>query len=148
MQLRLLFALSLALPGISPAARSAAPSGAAAEKPASVAVVWLFTSEGCLSCPPADTLLRAINLKQTSAGQLIVGISEHVTYWNYLGWKDPYSSPVFTERQSIYSSLLSPEGSYMPQMVLNGREQFVGSDVGGLKMALRDDARRDHLDPC
>ena len=144
MQLRPLFVLSLAFLGIGSAAGYAAPGGAGAE-PASVAIVELFTSEGCSSCPPADTLLRAINLKQTSAGQLIIGISEHVTYWNGLGWKDPFSSPVFTERQSIYSSRLSLDGPYTPQMVLNGRKQFVGSDAGALKLALRDDVRRDHL---
>lgn len=105
----------------------------------------LFTSEGSSSCPPADALLREINLKQTSAGQLIVGISEHVTYWNDLGWKDPYSAPAFTDRQSVYASRLSPEGPYTPQMVVNGCDQFVGSDGGALERALRDDARRDHL---
>lgn len=55
------------------------------ESPSSVVIVELFTSEGCSSCPPADALLRQVNLKQTRAGQLIVGISEHVTYWNHLG---------------------------------------------------------------
>jgi hypothetical protein len=78
-------------------------------KPASIAIVELFTSEGCSSCPPADALLRQINLKQTNGGQLIVGISEHVTYWNNLGWRDPYSLPVFTERQGVYASRLSAE---------------------------------------
>jgi hypothetical protein len=118
----------------------------AASKPASIAIVELFTSEGCSSCPPADALLRQINLKQTNAGQLIVGISEHVTYWNNLGWRDPYSLPVFTERQSVYASRLSAEGSYTPQMVLNGRDQFVGSNGGALQHALLDDSRRGHLD--
>ena len=145
MQLRLRFTLSFVLLDITTAACFAAPGGAGPEKPVSVAVVELFTSEGCSSCPPADTLLREINLKQINTGQLIVGISEHVTYWNDLGWKDPFSSPVFTERQSNYASRLSLEGSYTPQMVLNGREQFVGSNVGALKLALRDDAQRDHL---
>jgi hypothetical protein len=112
--------------------------------PASVAVVELFTSEACSSCPPADALLRQINLKRTGAGQLIVGISEHVTYWNSLEWKDPFSSLTFTDRQSAYASRLSPEGSYTPQMVLNGREQFIGSDAGALEKALRNDARRPH----
>ena len=101
MQLRPLLALSFTLLGISAVTCLAAPGGAAAEKPASVAVVELFTSEGCSSCPPADALLREINLKQTNAGQLIVGISEHVTYWNDLGGRDPYSAPVFTDRQSV-----------------------------------------------
>jgi len=145
MQLRSLLALSFTLLGISAVTCFAAPGGAGSERPASVAVVELFTSEGCSSCPPADALLREINLKQTSAGQLILGISEHVTYWNNLGWKDPYSAPVFTDRQSVYASRLSPEGPYTPQMVVNGRDQFVGSNRGALERALRDDARRDHL---
>jgi hypothetical protein len=125
---------------------SAIAQDVAASKPASIAIVELFTSEGCSSCPPADALLRQINLKQTNAGQLIVGISEHVTYWNNLGWRDPYSLPVFTERQSAYASRLSAEGSYTPQMVLNGRDQFVGSDGGALERALLDDTKRIHFD--
>jgi hypothetical protein len=116
------------------------------ERPGSAVIVELFTSEGCSSCPPADALLRQVNLKQTGAGQLIVGISEHVTYWNDLGWKDPFSSPEFTDRQNVYASHLSPEGPYTPQMVVNGREQLVGSDVGALQKALGDEARRAHLD--
>jgi hypothetical protein len=146
MQLRPLLALSFALLGISAVACFAAPAETGPEeKPASVAVVELFTSEGCSSCPPADALLREINLKQTSAGQLIVGISEHVTYWNNQGWNDPYSASVFTNRQSSYALRLSPEGPYTPQMVVNGRDQFVGSDGRALERALRDDAQRDHL---
>ena len=81
-------------------------------KPSSVVIVELFTSEGCSSCPPADSLLGRVHLKETAAGQLIVGISEHVTYWNNLGWKDPYSAQVFTDRQSVYASGLSAEGPY------------------------------------
>lgn len=111
----------------------------------SVAILELFTSEACSSCPPADALLRQINLKRTSAGQLIVGISEHVTYWDSRAWKDPFSSRTFTDRQSAYASRLSPDGSYTPEMVLNGREQFVGSDAAALEQALRDDAQRPHL---
>jgi hypothetical protein len=116
------------------------------ERPDSVAIVELFTSEGCSDCPPADALLRQINLKQTRAGQMIVGISEHVTYWNNLGWKDPLSAPEFTERQEVYASRMSPDGPYTPQMVVNGREQFVGSDAGALQRALGDEARRPHPD--
>jgi hypothetical protein len=126
-------------------------TGIAAQTPAnaparSVAIVELFTSEGCSSCPPADALLRQINGKQSSDGQLIVGVSEHVTYWNNLGWKDPYSAEVFTNRQAIYASKLSPDGPYTPQMVLNGRDQFVGSNNAALQEALHNDLRRRHLD--
>jgi hypothetical protein len=86
-----------------------------------------------------------VHLKETSAGQLIVGISEHVTYWNNLGWKDPYSAQVFTDRQDVYASRLSPEGPYTPQMVVDGRDQFVGGDAAALEHALRDDAQRPHV---
>jgi hypothetical protein len=145
MQLRPVFAVSLTLLAVPLTSHAASPGTSVGTTPSSVAIVELFTSEGCSSCPPADALLRQINLKQTNAGQLIVGISEHVTYWNNLGWKDPYSSPVFTDRQSVYASRLSSEGSYTPQMVLNGRDQFEGSDGSALERALRDDARREHF---
>jgi len=145
MQLRPAFAILFALLAVPLESHAASPDSSFNVKPTSVAVVELFTSEGCSSCPPADSLLQQVNLKQTIAGQLIVGISEHVTYWNNLGWKDPYSSPVFTDRQSVYASRLSPEGSYTPQMVLNGRDQFVGSDGPALERSLRDDARREHF---
>jgi hypothetical protein len=145
MQLRPAIAILFALLAVPLESHAASPDSSSNATPSSVAIVELFTSEGCSSCPSADSLLRQINLKQTNAGQLIVGISEHVTYWNNLGWKDPYSSPVFTDRQSVYASRLSPEGSYTPQMVLNGRDQFVGSDGPALERALRDDARREHF---
>ncbi len=134
-----MFAVSLTLLAVPLTSHAASPGTSVGTTPSSVAIVELFTSEGCSSCPPADALLRQINLKQTNAGQLIVGISEHVTYWNNLGWKDPYSSPVFTDRQSVYASRLSPEGSYTPQMVLNGRDQFVGSDGQALGRNRRSD---------
>jgi hypothetical protein len=130
MQLRPAFAILFALLAVPLKSHAASPDSSINATPSSVAIVELFTSEGCSSCPPADSLLQQVNLKQTLAGQLIVGISEHVTYWNNLGWKDPYSSPVFTDRQSIYASRLSPEGSYTPQMVLNGRDQFVEAMTG------------------
>jgi hypothetical protein len=145
MHLRPVFAFSLFLLAVTLKSHAASPASSINATPSSVAIVELFTSEGCSSCPPADALLGQVNLKQTDAGQLIVGISEHVTYWNNLGWKDPYSLAVFTDRQSVYASRLSPEGSYTPQMVLNGRDQFVGSDASALERALRNDARREHL---
>jgi hypothetical protein len=139
------YTLSLVAFSLSLNTQRASAQSSNVDRPGSVAIVELFTSEGCSSCPPADALLRQINLQQISQKQLIVGISEHVTYWNGLGWKDPYSLPVFTDRQSVYASRLSPEGSYTPQMVLNGRDQFVGSDGSALKRALEEDARRSHV---
>jgi hypothetical protein len=145
-QLRPMLACSLLLFAISLLPRFASGQNSGEERPGSVVIVELFTSEGCSDCPPADALLRQINLRQTRAGQLIVGISEHVTYWNSLGWKDPFSSPEFTDRQNDYASRISPEGPYTPQMVVNGREQFVGGDVNALQKALGYEARRTHLE--
>ena len=107
-----------------------------------VVVVELFTSEGCSDCPPADELLRRMTGKKTPAGQQIIGISEHVTYWNRLGWADPFSSEQFTARQSDYASRFSLESSYTPQMVVNGREQFVGGNQTALGAALN--SEKDH----
>jgi hypothetical protein len=100
------------------------------------AVVELFTSEGCSSCPPADALLRQIDGKQTQAGRLIIGISEHVTYWNHLGWSDPFSSETYTQRQDGYAKRFHLEGVYTPQIVIDGNEQIVGSDRAALQQAL------------
>jgi hypothetical protein len=111
-----------------------------------VVLVELFTSEGCSSCPPADALLRKVNGMQTSAGQLIVGISEHVTYWNSLGWADPFSAPAYTERQNDYGSSLNLDGVYTPQMVVNGRRQFVGSDEVSLRKALLQESEPQPVD--
>jgi hypothetical protein len=102
-----------------------------------VVLVELFTSEGCSSCPPADALLRQVNGTQTTGGQLVVGISEHVTYWNGLGWSDPFSSAAFTDRQNAYSERFHLEGVYTPQMVINGAEQIVGSDRVALVRAVQ-----------
>jgi hypothetical protein len=104
--------------------------------PQKVVLIELFTSEGCSSCPPADALLRQVNGSRTSAGQLVVGISEHVTYWNGQGWSDPFSSQAYTERQNAYGERFHLEGVYTPQMVINGAEQIVGSDRAALLRAV------------
>jgi len=106
-----------------------------------IVLVELFTSEGCSDCPPADELLRRIDGKQTSAGQLIVGVSEHVTYWNHLGWSDPFSLEESDQRQNAYSETFGLNGVYTPQMVVNGTDEFVGSDSAKLSAALQKDDR-------
>jgi hypothetical protein len=77
--------------------------------------VELFTSEGCPSCPPVDALLQKVNGKYSDAGQLIVVVSEHVTYWNCLSWSDPFSSPAYTERQNPYGQRFHLDSVYTPK---------------------------------
>ena len=109
-------------------------------------LVELFTSEGCSSCPPADDLLRQMNGRISHEGQLVIGLSEHVSYWDSLGWKDPYSSDIYTERQDEYSARFGLSGVYTPQMVVNGRKQLVGGDRRALEAALASEAQRKQID--
>jgi hypothetical protein len=101
----------------------------------------LFTSEGCSSCPPADTLLMKLDQLQPVAGAQIVVLSEHVDYWNSLGWKDPYSSTQFTERQNAYARAMGAE-TYTPQLVIDGRSQVLGSDAKAVVSAVTRAAAR------
>lgn len=93
------------------------------------AVVELFTSQGCSSCPSADRNLSRIVADAERRGLNVQALSFHVDYWNRLGWKDPYSDAAWTARQSAYARTFEADGLYTPQMVINGTEQFVGSDV-------------------
>ncbi len=122
------------LPALLLLALAASPA-AAAER---LLVVELFTSQGCSSCPPADALLA--ELARTDATLLPLGL--HVTYWDRLGWKDPFSLPQATERQRRYSAQLGLEGVYTPQMVIGGQHQAIGSDRAAVRAALAE-ARRD-----
>ncbi|SEU05364.1 DUF1223 domain-containing protein [Hymenobacter actinosclerus] len=98
-------------------------------------VVELFTSEGCSSCPAADAALRELEMAQSVPGVEVIALGEHVDYWNRLGWKDPFSSAQFTERQRTYAAGFGT-GSYTPQAVVNGRYEFVGSQRGKLTEAI------------
>jgi hypothetical protein len=100
-----------------------------------VAVVELFTSQGCSSCPAADKLLSAIIKSSQKEGQKIYALSFHVDYWNHLGWKDPYATKEFTSRQYKYAEAMHSQ-VYTPQMVVNGITEFVGSDRQRLRTSL------------
>ena len=99
-------------------------------------VVELFTSEGCSSCPSADDLLRRLLQEQPVPGVEVIALSEHVDYWNQLGWKDPFSSSRFTSRQELYSVQFDGNGMYTPQAVVDGRFQMIGSDAPKLRDAI------------
>jgi hypothetical protein len=99
-------------------------------------LVELFTSEGCSSCPPADLLLQRLLQEQSISGVQVIGLSEHVDYWNQLGWKDPFSSAGFTDRQQRYG-----DNVYTPQMVVDGKAEFVGSDVRRAMQAIAEAAK-------
>lgn len=134
-------------------ARAPAPTPRAAKDGEAAApglvVLELFTSQGCSSCPPADRLLAELAQKgaggAAGAGDAkaagkpqpkVVPMAFHVDYWDYLGWRDPFSSPAWSERQRQYAAALEERGVYTPQLVIGGRAHVVGSDRRKLASAL------------
>lgn len=98
-------------------------------------LVELFTSEGCSSCPPADKVLADLEREQPNPNAEVVALSLHVDYWDSPSWRDPYSQQMFSKRQDIYSASLGGE-NYTPQMLVDGRAPFVGSDAGKAQKAI------------
>jgi len=94
------------------------------------ALIELFTSEGCSSCPPADAILEEIQKKYSDRNVVILGY--HVDYWDKLGWKDVFSDHLFTERQEYYSDIFRLNSIYTPQVVVNGETEFIGSNKNKL----------------
>lgn len=97
-------------------------------------VVELFTSEGCYSCPPADKVLAQLSETENPSADVIT-LSLHVDYWDSQSWRDPFSSLAYSKRQDIYSASLGGE-NYTPQMIVDGREAFVGSDAARAQKAI------------
>lgn len=98
------------------------------------ALVELYTSEGCSSCPPADAVVAKI--EKDSAGKPVYILAYHVDYWNHLGWKDQFSSADYSKRQRDYAHYLKTDGIYTPQIVVNGKTEFVGSEEATLRKAI------------
>jgi len=119
--------------------------------PAQTVVVELFTSEGCSSCPPADRVLLALETSRgprsvMPAGVEIIALGEHVDYWDQLGWKDRFSSPLFSARQQDYGKAFRLESVYTPQMVVNGQKEVLGSDSRAVRDAIGKAAKEPHAE--
>lgn len=111
--------------------------------PAQTVVVELFTSEGCSSCPPADQVLSRLEPRRYAGksygsppGVEIIALGEHVDYWDDLGWKDRFSSPLFSARQQDYGKVFHLESVYTPQIVVNGQKEVLGSDFRAVQDAI------------
>src|SRR4051812_11715220 len=107
-------------------------------------LIELFTSEGCSSCPPADATLARLHEKQPVPGVQLLVLSEHVDYWNNLGWRDPFSDEKFTDRQWQYAPVLAHGRVYTPQAVVDGRLDILGSDERGIVEAAKAAASETH----
>ncbi len=104
-------------------------------------LVELFTSEGCSSCPPADRVLAQLEKEQPNPNAEIITLALHVDYWNRLGWKDEFSSALYSQRQSVYGQQFKLAQVYTPQMVVDGQKHFVGSNLSEANKAITDSAK-------
>jgi hypothetical protein len=137
--MRLVFAIAAVI-GIGVSAQNPPAKPAAPVVPV---VIELFTSEGCSSCPPADDLLSMLVRDQPVRGAQIIGLGEHVDYWDRLGWRDQFSSALFTARQNDYAQrAFKADSIYTPQLVVNGATEVVGSDARKVKQAIAKAAER------
>jgi hypothetical protein len=109
-------------------AMAGGPARPVAKAGSPAVLVELFTSQGCSSCPPADRLLG--ELPAAVEGVQVLPLAFHVDYWNSLGWRDPFSSAEWTDRQEGYARSIASGRIYTPQLVVQGREHVVGSKRG------------------
>ena len=119
---------SLALFGLAASCEAAPDKG--------FALVELFTSEGCSSCPPADKVLGKLIADAEAKKRPVYCLAFHVDYWDYLGWKDPFATKRATERQVAYREAFGATQVYTPQTIVNGTDEFVGSDEPRAKKSI------------
>jgi hypothetical protein len=105
-------------------------------------VFELFASEGCSSCPPADEVLAELRRQPQTNGAELILLGDHVDYWNYIGWTDRFSSAQFSQRQSDYGRDFHLESPYTPQMVIDGRVHFVGSNLDDMRQKISGEAKQ------
>ncbi len=115
------------------AAVVAAPVSSAPKRPA---VVELFTSQGCSSCPPADTFMEELAERED-----LIALSYNVDYWDYLGWRDTLASPAHSQRQYDYAKSRADMDVYTPQMIIDGKSHYVGSQKNAVNAAIRRSAQ-------
>lgn len=98
-------------------------------------VVELFTSQGCSSCPPADAVIHDLSRDAALRGH-VIALAYHVDYWDRLGWRDPFSNALWSQRQVRYAQTMRLSSAYTPQAVVGGTREFVGSNSSALNAAL------------
>jgi hypothetical protein len=122
-----------------------AARGSLAQAPRVPVLVELYTSEGCSSCPPADAFLESLSRDQPVARAHIIPVGLHIDYFNSLGWKDAFSSSIFTARQRSYSPVFGDDNVYTPQIVVDGHDLIVGTAKDQARRVIESAASRPHL---
>lgn len=134
--------LTLALGALMTTAVSLSAAAPAFAKDRSPVVVELFTSQGCSSCPPAEAYMRELAKRDD-----VIGLEFHVDYWDYIGWKDKFAQPAFTQRQKRYVQTMSARYAYTPQMVINGKTHVVGSHRSQVEAIIRSSQASEKPEP-